>query len=240
MERLEPEVPLPKVLSDESLALQEAESKPGSFVFFRRFFTDGETLKRDDYGELESVLDLTLLESESFTIGRHTDSDIVLDWDPAVSRSHARLSRAGGSWYVDDLSSENGTSVDGDWVGRAKLVDGNQIRMGDTILVFRQVESSQFRETVKAGEVLPPLTYPQQQVLAALAEPMFGTDGARDPATNAEIAGEIHLSIDSVKGHLRHLFKVFDIGSDVPQNRKRRRLAEEAIRRGAVRSRDYS
>ena len=239
MERLEPEVPQPKALSEESLAVQEAESEAGAFVFFRRYFRDGEELQRDGDGELETELEVTSLVDEGYTVGRHPQCDLVLAWDPTASRSHARITKAGGNWYVEDLGSENGTALNGARVGRERLTDGDQLRVGDTILVFRQIDPSESRDTVKAGAAYPTLTDAQRQVLVALAGPLFGADSLLDPATNSEIAEQVHLSVDSVKGHLRHLYKVFEIGPDVPQNRKRRKLADEAIRRGAVTSRDY-
>lgn len=239
MERLEPEVPQPKALSEESLAVQEAESEAGAFIFFRRYYRDGEELQRDGTGQLESELEVSRLIEEAYTVGRHPQCDLVLAWDPTASRSHARVTRAGGNWYLEDLGSENGTSLNGQRIGRERLADGDQLRVGDTILVFRQIDPSEFRDTVKAGAAFPTLTDAQRHVLVALAEPLFGADSLRDPATNSEIAERVHLSVDSVKGHLRHLYKVFEIGPEVPQNRKRRQLADEAIRRGAVTARDY-
>ena len=239
MERIEPEVPSPTVLSEESVALQAAESRPGTFIFFRRFFKEGDALRRAQDGELDSDFVVLPLDSESHSVGRHPQCGVVFGWDPAVSRSHAELARVGGDWYVEDLDSENGTFVNGSRVGRRRLGDGDQIRIGDTVFVFRHVASTELGDTIKAGGALPPVSDPQRQVLVALAEPVFGNNTLRDPATNSEIASKLHLSIDSVKGHLRHLYKVFEIGPDVPQNRKRRKLADEAIRRGAVTSRDY-
>ena len=45
------------------------------------------------------------------------------------------------------------------------------------------------------------------------------------------------LSVDSVKGHLRALFEKFGIG-DLPQNQKRVRLVELALRQGVISVRD--
>lgn len=240
MEQVEPEVPKPRALSGESVALQEAEVKVGTFIYFRRFFREGDALRRDEAGEIESDFVVLPLASDRQAVGRHPQCDVVVGWDLAVSRSHAEITKVGGDWYIEDLGSENGTAVNGSRVGRTRLVDGDQVRVGDTVLVFRQVASTDFGDTIKSGPGFPILSDPQRQVLVALAEPLFGSETLRDPATNSEIAAKVHLSVDSVKGHLRHLYKVFEIGSDVPQNRKRRKLADEAIRRGAINARDYS
>ena len=76
------------------------------------------------------------------------------------------------------------------------------------------------------------LTDTQRSVLVALCRPYRDNDFAT-PATNQEIAGELFLSVDAVKMHLRTLFGKFALG-DLPQNQKRARLAETALQSGAV------
>ena len=46
------------------------------------------------------------------TLGRSRDCEIVLA-DPNVSRRHAELRPAGGTWVVEDLGSTNGVKVNG-------------------------------------------------------------------------------------------------------------------------------
>src|SRR3954469_23631788 len=87
-------------------------------------------------------------------------------------------------------------------------------------------------EPVSLGD-LPPT---QRQVLVALARPYKQAEFAT-PATNQEIAGELHLSVDAVKAHLRSLFQRFGIES-LPQNQKRSRLVAEAFQRGVLSQRD--
>ena len=52
------------------------------------------------------------LESGSAVLGRHPDCDIVLE-SGSVSRQHARVTRVGGDYYVEDLHSRNGTFLNG-------------------------------------------------------------------------------------------------------------------------------
>jgi len=52
------------------------------------------------------------------------------------------------------------------------------------------------------------------------------------PATNREVAAEVFLSVDTVKGHLRVLFDKLGVG-DFPQNEKRLRLVERAFETGS-------
>jgi hypothetical protein len=57
-----------------------------------------------------------------------------------VSRKHCRLSRAAdGAWWIEDLDTKNGTSLNGRSVrrrtgttGRAQLADGDQLCLGTT------------------------------------------------------------------------------------------------------------
>ena len=72
------------------------------------------------------------------------------------------------------------------------------------------------------------LTETQQRILAALVRPMREGSPYETPATNREIADEVFLSVDAVKGHLRALYAKFYL-ADLPQNAKRARLAEIAL-----------
>jgi DNA-binding CsgD family transcriptional regulator len=83
------------------------------------------------------------------------------------------------------------------------------------------------------------LTDTQHRILVALCRPARGGTGFAPPATNQEIAEEVFLSVDAVKAHLRTLFEKFDVG-DLPQNLKRVRLAELAMRSGVVSPRDLA
>jgi FHA domain len=63
-------------------------------------------------------------------VGRSGGCDVVLT-DPTVSRCHARLLFRDGSWIVNDLSSTNGTLVNGVQVGRSELRPGDDLLLGD-------------------------------------------------------------------------------------------------------------
>jgi hypothetical protein len=77
------------------------------------------------------------------------------------------------------------------------------------------------------------LTDTQLGILAALCRPLAGGNHFASPATNQEIAAEVFLSVDAVKGHLRTLYRKFGI-EDLPHNQKRARLVELAIEGGYV------
>lgn len=69
------------------------------------------------------------------------------------------------------------------------------------------------------------LTDTQRAILDALSRPLEEQGAYASPATNQEIADEVFLSVDAVKGHLRALYAKLGL-EDLPQNRKRARLAE--------------
>jgi pSer/pThr/pTyr-binding forkhead associated (FHA) protein len=175
------------------------------------------------------------------TLGRGPSNDIAIDWDSEVSRLHAELGRLGADWTVsDDGLSRNGTHVNGERVvGRRRLQDGDVIRVGRTTALFRQPLAASATETAVASEVLDraSLSDAQRRVLVSLCRPFKDSTGYVTPATNQQIAGELFLSVDAVKTHLRALFAKFGI-EDLPQNQKRVRLVELAVKSGVVTPRD--
>ena len=175
-------------------------------------------------------------DAERLTIGRRPDNAIPLTFDPNTSRVHAQLDRLGGEWViVDDGLSRNGSSVNGRRLaGRHRLADGDVITVGLTPLLFR-APLDPVGSTAAGGmdAEVPRLTDMQWRVLISLCRPCRDPDQLHAPATNIEIAGEVFLSVDAVKTHLRVLFTKFRVG-DLPKNQKRLRLVAEALRTGAV------
>jgi hypothetical protein len=78
------------------------------------------------------------LERSRHTLGRLPDCDLVLD-DHTVSREHAAVVRRGDRWWVLDLGSTNGTRVNGVQAAEQPLRDGDEIELGDAVVVFREV-----------------------------------------------------------------------------------------------------
>ncbi|MFT4188516.1 MAG: ATP-binding cassette domain-containing protein, partial [Aeromicrobium sp.] len=83
-------------------------------------------------------------------IGRDPSCDLVVD-DPMASRAHARLTEADGQLWIEDLGSTNATLVNGGAVRRQRLVEGDQILIGNTHLV---VEGGVLRAAQVSGLVV--------------------------------------------------------------------------------------
>ncbi|MGM9570971.1 MAG: FHA domain-containing protein [bacterium] len=72
------------------------------------------------------------------TLGRSAHNDIVLE-DKYASYEHARIIVRNQHFYLEDLQSTNGTTVNGIILqGTIELQDGDQIEIGDLIFVFRR------------------------------------------------------------------------------------------------------
>jgi pSer/pThr/pTyr-binding forkhead associated (FHA) protein len=175
------------------------------------------------------------------SVGRATQNDVALPWDTEVSRLHAELEATAGEWTVaDDGLSRNGTYVNGQRIsGRHRLRDNDVIRVGRTTIAFRRpdtAEDSMPTQIAGAHLSLDSLSATQRSVLVALSRP-YKHDEFAVPATNQDIADELHLSVDAVKSHLRTLFQRFGI-EHLPQNQKRSRLVAEALQAGVVSVRD--
>jgi len=68
-------------------------------------------------------------------VGRRAETDIPIDLD-SVSRRHARFARDAKGWYVEDLSSTNGSFVNDERIERHHLVDGDIVRFGEAVVKF--------------------------------------------------------------------------------------------------------
>jgi len=76
-------------------------------------------------------------------IGRDPAVDLPIS-SPAVSRRHARLTRDGGHYALEDLGSSNGTFVNEEKLtGRRPLKSGDQIRLGQAITMVFEVPPPQ-------------------------------------------------------------------------------------------------
>lgn len=75
-----------------------------------------------------------------FEIGRSARCDLPIDQE-SVSRHHARITFDGKNYWIQDLGSTNGTFVSDIAVQKQRLSDGEQVRIGRSILKFMTGEN---------------------------------------------------------------------------------------------------
>ena len=76
------------------------------------------------------------LEETPVIIGRHPECEIQLD-EASVSRYHAKITLDNGHFYVQDLNSRNGTTLNGDAVLKpTRIFDQATIKICDMLLSF--------------------------------------------------------------------------------------------------------
>jgi pSer/pThr/pTyr-binding forkhead associated (FHA) protein len=191
-----------------------------------------------DGGQQELVLTGA---AHRLTVGRAVENDLAVPSDGQVSRVHAVIEWVGGQWTIsDDGLSRNGTYVNGERLtGRHRLQAGDSIRIGTTLLAFRDFCPPRTEKTLIADDLPTPgsLSESQRRVLLALCRPFKHGGAFAGPAPNQQIAEELFLSPEAVKSHLRALFGKFGV-EDLPHNQKRLRLVERAMQSGVVRERD--
>jgi DNA-binding transcriptional ArsR family regulator len=175
---------------------------------------------------------LIALDADRITIGKAADNIVALD-DPLVSRLHAVIDRYPGGWTIRDLGSKNGTSVNGEQLhGERALRPGDEIGVGESRLIFRTDETSETPSATRGVQAAPEITRREKDILLELCRPVLEGSLLSEPATVQEIADALVVTASAVKKHLGRLYDKF--GLDDNAQRRRGRLAAEAIRRGAV------
>lgn len=103
-------------------------------VTFRFLIRSGETKIASAWGGAVATAPLRLT-GDRVTIGRAPSNNVVLD-DPTVSWLHAELVREEDAVLLRDLSSANGTYVEGRPVGELPIDPGTTLRIGHTRLRY--------------------------------------------------------------------------------------------------------
>ncbi len=94
------------------------------------------------------------LDGSDILIGKNQQyADMIID-SPAVSRIHARLRFRAGRYFIEDLSSRNGTTVNGEPLGGEEervLSEGDVITFADVSYIFSTTEKGADCESRGAG-----------------------------------------------------------------------------------------
>jgi serine phosphatase RsbU (regulator of sigma subunit)/uncharacterized protein YbaR (Trm112 family) len=94
----------------------------------------------------------------SIVVGRGGNCDLVIR-DLAASRQHLQIHKMANGYECRDLDSRNGTHVNGELIAVHQLEDGDEIRIGNTSLMFslsRGVETPPVEKTVFLQTIIDP------------------------------------------------------------------------------------
>jgi len=178
--------------------------------------------------------ELVPLTGQRVTLGKAPTNDVSLAHDETVSRLHAVFENLGFAWSIRDLGSRNGTFLNGERITAERVLrTGDEVRVGKSRLIFWEARDDIDEETKAAQplELPPRLTRRELDVLIVLCRPLVSDDPFPEPASVKKMAAELFVTEAAVKQHLQNLYDKFDIPAE---GDRRVRLANEALRRGAV------
>jgi pSer/pThr/pTyr-binding forkhead associated (FHA) protein len=182
--------------------------------------------------------ELIELSGQRVTVGNASTNLVSLKHDATVSRVHAVLENLGFAWSIRDVGSRNGTYLNGEKISAERVLrSGDELRVGKSRLVFWEVkegdETTINEATVSAAPAPAPphLTRRELEVLVVLCRPLVSGDPFPEAASVRRMAQELFVTEAAVKQHLQNLYDKFAVPAE---GERRVRLANEAIRRGAV------
>ncbi|OBF27726.1 peptide-binding protein [Mycobacterium sp. ACS1612] len=182
--------------------------------------------------------ELVPLSGQRVTLGKAANNDVSLEHDETVSRLHAVFENLGFAWSIRDLGSRNGTYLNGEKITAERVLrSGDEVRVGRSTVVFWEVKDSgdgrldEETKTAQTVELPPRLTRRELDVLVVLCRPLVSDDPFPEPASVRRMASELFVTEAAVKQHLQNLYDKFSIAQE---GDRRVRLANEALRRGAV------
>ncbi len=175
------------------------------------------------------------LTSDEMLVGRDQFCDIVLR-NHTVSRQHARIVRAADGVYIEDLSSLNGTYLNGRRLeGRTQLQDQDRVHFYEVVTIFHSGDPPPRDEQDELNETLAdvPLAEEDQRTLTAsehLLAPAAAQTASNDAGVQARFRAALKISTD-LQGELdleRVLPKILDSLFDIfPQAARGYILLEE-------------
>src|ERR1700752_1765736 len=181
---------------------------------------------------------LITLGGERVTVGKSSTNLVSLNHASTVSRVPAVLENLGFAWSIRDVGSRNGTYLNGEKISAERVLrSGDELRGGKSRLIFwevKQADEGSVNEATVAAEPTQPtprLTPRELEVLMVLCRPLVSDNPFPEPASVRRMALELFVTDAAIKQHLQNLYDKFAIPS---QGDPRVRLANEAIRRGAV------
>lgn len=125
----------------EEVQEDESESDNAESDFFSKEVEEPTAVAEEEpYGRLrimegESIGNVYDLTEKETTIGRDLDNHIQI-LDPKISRHHFTIIRRKRAYLIQDQDSANGTFLNNRQISETGLADGDQIRIGGTIIQF--------------------------------------------------------------------------------------------------------
>ncbi len=152
---------------------------------------------------------LLRLDGQRLSVGRAESNGVALPWTPrsagctpssSASRASGRLSTTASAATAPTSTAPGSPAARG--CATATRCASDAPRSATAVRTPRRPSSAP--SSPASPLALADLPATQRQVLVALARPYKQAEFAT-PATNQEIAAELHLSVDAVKAHLRSL-----------------------------------
>jgi ATP/maltotriose-dependent transcriptional regulator MalT len=148
------------------------------------------------------------------------------------------MENLGFAWSRRDVGSRNGAYLNGEKICAERVLrSGDELRVGNSRLLFWEVKqadeasANEATVSVKTAQLPPRLTRREVEVLVVLCRPLVSDDPFPEPASVRRMALELFVTEAAIKQHLQNLYDKFAIPAE---GERRVRLANEAIRRGAV------
>jgi len=122
--------------------------------------------------------------TQNYTIGRSIQNEITIV-DPKISRQHAKISWEGDGYVIEDLSSSNGTFVNGQRISdRHPLAHGDVLALHKRTLVFEMEseppDDDPLNNTVSADATLFAVDLPASKGGAAMLFVETGPDQGKE------------------------------------------------------------
>ncbi len=121
-----------------------------------------------------------LVREPRYTLGSDFTCQVPVQ-DPSVAPRHAQLRREDEAWVLRDLKSPSGTRVNGELLsGPRALADGDEVRLGEAPLTFRDPRARAAARGSASGAAAPavavdverrPIDAPALRALVALGDP---------------------------------------------------------------------
>jgi signal transduction histidine kinase len=159
-----------------------------------------------------------LPDHEPQLIGRSSEA-LPVD-DSAMSRRHAELTPDDGAWYLRDLQSQNGTYVNGQRIDvRTRLRPGDQIRAGQTLLIFGQTQPATNDAVRVVGKDRVETSIEKTLPSYALSERSFQPSAPANPNEDSVILAEPEPRAAAMD-HLRIIYRLTSMLSERAMDRQ--------------------